>query len=347
MSIHWQNNSILSHDEWLLSRNNSIGASEVGAIVLGNKFTSSLEIFYNKVAAPKTVSENLRMLIGTETEELSSKFWKYYDDRLLSKSDRQNSIVTNLRNKTPVKDCEYVNGTAFNSDYPHLSATPDRKILPVLRFEGMGFGSLEIKNSQQMVLDSYEFGIPTDNLFQNIAQMIVTTWKYGELFYFLDNRSVDSYLLHYKDAKRTANTIIETTTAFWKNVLLARPLYNQMCKAKRDFNMKLAAELEVEIARLEPAPQATAGYMSYLNQRYIDKMQGVAMIPGNEAQLALARKDKAIDGKIAKLEKEKSLIQLELKNIIKESQGIDFGKNGKITWYVNKAGNRSFKNQTK
>lgn len=338
--VTWQDNTLLSYDEWLLKRNNSIGASEVGAVVLGNKFTSNLEIFYNKVAGPKTVTENLRMLVGTETEELSSKLWKHYDGK------NQQSIVTNLRNNTPVKDCEDVKATAFNSDYPHLSATPDRKILPVLLFAGMGFGSLEIKNSQQMVLDSYKGGIPTDNLFQNVTQQMVTKWKYGELFYFLDNRNVANHFINFKDVKGAVNAIENVTTPFWENVLKARPLYNQMWEAKRLYNFKLAAELEVEIARLEPPPQNTDGYMSYLNERYIEKMQGVGTIPGNDAQLALARKDKAIEAKMDKMQKEKDLIRLELKNIMKESSVLDFGKNGRVTWYVNKAGSRIFKNQT-
>lgn len=338
--VTWQDNTLLSYDEWLLKRNNSIGASEVGAIVLGNKFTSNLEIFYAKVAGPRTVNENLRMLVGTETEELSSKLWKHYDGK------DQQSIVRNLRNNTPVKDCVDLKATAFNSDFPHLSVTPDRKILPVLFFKDMGEGSLEIKNSQQMVLDSYENKLPTDNLFQLITQMLVTTWKYGELFYFLDNRSVENNFILFKDVKRAANKIIEITTEFWKNVMLARPLYNQMCEAKRNFNMRLAAELEVEIARLEPPPQNTDGYMSYLNARYVEKMQGVGTIPGNEAQLLLARKDKLIDSKLDKLEKEKKAIHLELKNVMKENSVLDFGKNGKVTWYVNKNGSRIFKNQT-
>jgi predicted phage-related endonuclease len=341
MPVSWISNDGVPYDEWLFRRNNSIGASEMGAVVLGNKFTSNLEIFYNKVAGPKTVNENLRMLIGTETEDLSSKLWKHYD------GTNQNSIVTNLRNNTPVKDCAHVNVTAFNSKWPFISATPDRKILPVLEYEGMGFGCLEIKNSQQMVLDSYIGGIPTDNLFQVVTQMMVTEWKYSNLFYFLDNRSVTNHFIKLNDVKSAVNAIINTATPFWDSIIAARPLYNQMCDAKRKYNMKLAAELEVEIALLEPPAQTTEGYHSYLNDRYLEKMQGVGIIPGNDHLLSLARKDKQLEAKTLKLEKERLTIHIELKNAIKEANALDFGKYGMVTWYANKNGNRAFKNKIK
>ncbi len=123
MSITVQDNSLLTHEEWLYARNNSLGASEVGPVIFGSKWTSNLEIWMNKVTGAKTDKYNFRMYIGNVTEEISAKMWENYDGTELS-------IVENQRKGTPVKKCINLNSTFRNSLFPQLTATPDRTILP-------------------------------------------------------------------------------------------------------------------------------------------------------------------------------------------------------------------------
>ena len=77
--VTWVDNSSLTYDQWLYNRLNSIGASEVATVVMGTKYTSSLELYYEKIGAPKRSVSNLRTFIGKNTEELSATMWSYYE----------------------------------------------------------------------------------------------------------------------------------------------------------------------------------------------------------------------------------------------------------------------------
>lgn len=339
MAISWQDNSLIPHAEWVYKRNNTIGASEVGAIVFGSKWTSNLEIWHNKVTGKINNNYNLRMYIGTKTEQISADMWEYFDgvDEL--------SVIENERLQRKIKKCENINSTAFNSDFPFLSATPDRIIQPYNKYEGKGFGCLEIKNTMQSVLKSYETLLPTENVIQLVTQMMCTNYQYGELMYFIDNAKLSVHSIEKKDTKKVEQVILLHTKKFWDSVLLARPIYNQICEAKRTFNNRLANELEVELAKLEPDPQSTVGYLDFLTQQYKDRINNVGMLTGTEFQLDIAKKHKKIIADKKKIEAKKIELEIQLINIIRDNVSIDFGKNGKVTYYPSTNGNRLLKNK--
>lgn len=338
--VTWQDNSILSYDQWLLARNKSIGASEVGAIVFGSKWTSNIEIFYHKIGWPSNKLENIRMYLGKETEELSAKMWTYYNGT-------EQSVVENGRNNTPVKKCENKNATAFNSEYPHLSATPDRIIQPFGKYESRGVGSLEIKNTMGYVLKSYENNLPTENVIQVVTQDMVCNFEYGELFYFVDNMRFELYTLEQSDYKNIEQIILDFTCPFWENVLLARPLFNQMFEAKRNFDQRLVNQLEKEIERLEPPVQNTNGYRDFLTQKFKDRQAGTGLVAGTLEQHDWARKHKILDKQIKELEVEQRDMEIKLKSAIGNMSSLDFGKGGSVSWFENKNSKRVFLNKSK
>lgn len=341
MAVTWVDNTNISHDQWLLNRLSSIGASETGVIVYGNKWSSSLELFYNKIGhSTKNRVENIRMFLGTETESTSLKLWEYYDGT-------EQSVVDNFRTGNKVKHAINKKATAFNDLYPHLSVTPDGIIQPFGKYAGRGEGSLEIKNTMQFVLDSYTTGLPPDNVMQLCTQMMVAELDYADLFYFIDNCRFQCHEVERKDTKNIEEIIIEKTTIFWQKVLAARPLYNQLFEANRNHNMRLVNELQVEIALLEPEPQNTDGWRNFLTERYKDKLAEVGVIKGSDIQLEIAKKHKELGRSIDTLEAEQRKLEIELKHIIGDNNTLDFGKNGKVTWIENKNGKRGFSNKVK
>jgi predicted phage-related endonuclease len=334
--ITYQDNSAISYDEWLLNRNKTLGASELGPLIHGSRWTCNLEIFYNKVTGQKKNVNNIRTYLGRKTEDINGAMYCYFDN------DDTSSIVRNEESGRRIKEIYNPNRTIFNSKYPHLSATPDREILPRYRYEGRkGNGALELKNSQRMVLDSYEQGIPTDNIFQVCGQMMIGEYEYADLFYFLDNRSCEEHHFERKATRKMEEVILLHTVPFWDNVVKARELYNQWYEARRNFNMRLAEELQLEIARLEPPAQNTDGYLNYITERYKAKQSGLGTITGTEAQLELARQHQLLGKKIGKLEDQQRLIQIQLKEALKENNVLDFGKHGRVTWYANKNDKRT------
>ena len=342
MAVTWQNNDEISYDQWLVNRLRTIGASELGLIVYGNNFSSNLELFYEKIGAPKNRVENIRMFLGKETENTSRKLWSYYDGT-------EQSIVDNCRAGRKVKDGINLNSTAFNTDYPHLSATPDFEIHPFGPYEGRGNGSLEIKNTTSWYLNSFDTGLPTDNVMQLCGQMMIAEYEYGELFYFIDNAKFQCHPVDRADTKNIEEVILLHTVPFWENVLKARPLYNQLFEAQRSgqFNARLVGELQNEIATLEPPAQNTTGYLNFLSQKYKDKMAVGGIIDGNEFQLQVARKHKELAAKIDDIVKEKNKLEIELKQVIGNNNTLNFGTKGKVTWRENKSGSRIFLNNVK
>jgi hypothetical protein len=342
MAVTWQNNSEISYEQWLHLRNNSIGASETSVILFGSKYSSNLEIFYQKVGAPRQNFENLRMYIGKETEDISAySLWQYYDGY------KEQSIVDNARKKTPVKKCINLNATVFNDKYPQLSATPDRQIQPFGKYEGRGYGFLEIKNTQSWVLSSYDTGLPTENVVQLCQQLMLGEVDYGELFYFIDNMRCQTHEINRSDMAQLEETIIAYTEPFWANVLKARPIYNQMYEHQRNTNMRGVAECQKALIELEPPVQNTVGYKNFLTQRFQDKMQGVGIIPGKPDQLITARNHKSLSKQIEDLEIKQRALEIELKMAIGDKSLLDFGKDGKVSWVENKNGTRIFKNNIK
>jgi len=339
MAVTWIPNNP-NFDQWLLNRLKAIGASEVGIIVYGNQWSSTLELFYVKLVAPKNRMDNIRMFLGKETEDTSRKLHQYY-------GGTEQSVVDNIRSGKKVKETINLDAAAINDLYPHLAVTPDCEIQPFGIYEGRGKGSLEVKNTTSWYLNSFETGLPTDNVMQLVTQIMVAEYNYGELFYFIDNSKFQCHEVDREDTANMEELILMHTVPFWDNVLLARPLYNQLYEAQRKMNMRLVGELQNEIARLEPPVQNTTGYLNFLSKKYTDKMAGMGIMEGNDAQLSIARKHKELGKRIIELEKEKRSLEIELKSILGDKNTLNFGKNGKISWAESKAGSRTFLNNSK
>ena len=77
MAVRWQDNSLLTYDQWLIKRLETLGASAFGTVVYGSSWSSNLELFYEYIGAGTNRIENFRMWMGKETEETSGKMHQY------------------------------------------------------------------------------------------------------------------------------------------------------------------------------------------------------------------------------------------------------------------------------
>lgn len=339
MAITYQENNVLNFNQWLAARKESIGASEISTIAYGSPYSSNIELFYNKLGEIRPNVNNIRTYIGKKSESIVDQFWPYYEGT-------DDSIWINSHKGNRLKECVNVNLTARNSKYPHITSTPDRIIQPVGIYAGKGKGSLEYKNTQSFVLKSYLPGLPPANVFQCCTQMMVEELAYGELFYFIDNRTYQLYPFTRKQFKSMEQKILDITTPFWENVKKGRPIYNAIFEARRLNNHKRAAELETALAQLEPPAQNSKGYLDFINQRYKDRIINTSAIPGTNDQLLIAKKHRELELKIDKLTLQKQQTEIDLKNILKDHHVLDFGAAGKVTWYTYES-RRIFKNQIK
>jgi len=320
MGIILQYNNDISKEQWLANRNLTLGASEVSPVCFGSKYTSNLEIFYQKVTGIKWSIQNIRTYTGHLSESIVDGFYPYYEGT-------EESVYLNGDAGKKLRTVENRNVTGINSKWPHLSATPDR-------FTTYNDGKkvlTEYKNTQSYVLKMWKPGLPLDNVIQNLTQCKIFEYQYGELFYYIDNMKFELHELDAKLYNKQWQLVLDRTTPFWENVEKGRKIYNQMYEAKRNYNMKLANELDVELQKLEPPIQYTDGYLKFINEKYKNRAQ----LGGREAtaaEIEYAKRYADIVKKIDKLEKEKQQIETMLRTSMKDVSILNLGKHGNVTW---------------
>lgn len=338
--IHYIDNTKTTFEDFLANKAYSIGASEVGPIVWGSPYTSNVEIFYHKVTGYRPTFENLATYRGRKSEIICDELYPYYD----GKSDE--SIYINEHKGIKLREVEDRKVTIRNDKYPHLTATPDRFINAFGTNQKKGEGFAEYKTTQSWVLKKYQDELPPDNVMQLCTQVKMGEVKYGDLFYYIDNRTCRLYQQKASGFNNTWQIILDVTIPFWENVIKARPIYNALVHAKSVYDMRKAAQLEVELAQLEPPVQDTDGYLKFLTEKYKDRVAGVGMITGTNTELLIAQKHKQLAAKIKKLEEDKLKQEIQLKAFMKNAIILDFGAEGQCTWIHNDKG-RPFKNNVK
>lgn len=330
----------MSKDEWLQWRNKGVGASEVPTITGHNEYQCSLELFYKKLGAPTFDIHNLAMLIGTETEDVNATFWQYWEGS-------EKSVIDNYKLGRVIRQSERVHAFAVNDLMPSLFVSLDRRILP--NGNNAGYGALEFKNTNSFVLRKYENNVVPSHLIQLITQIGVCEFEYGEIAYMFDNKHFDVFAIpDIKPFMGTFEKIVQQVGDFWKNVLLARPLYNQMINAKINMNMRLYSELEREISALEPPVQNSQAYKDFLKERYKDKLID-KVIKGTPELLQIAIENKTVKEQIKELENKANYTESTLRKFIGDNKAtkIDFGRDGYVSWKQSVDGKIIFNNKIK
>jgi len=334
MALIYQDNSLLTYDQWLANRIESLGASEIGAVVIGSKWSSNLEIFYQKVTGKKKDMKSLRSYIGHQSENICDGMYPYYEGN-------DDSIWINKERGRMLRKIINKNRTIKNTDIPHITVTPDREIVDD---DGKIIGCVEYKNTQSYIVKQYKDELPPENIYQLASQVNVGKFEKGELFYFLDNRTCRLYSAEKKYYRSMWNQILDITIPFWENVYKGRKIYNAICEAKRNYNIKLANQLEFELAQLEPPPQISDGYLKFLNENFKDRFAEGKIIPGNTDLLIQAKKYRDLELKISKLEKQKQQSETILKDALRHHNRLDFGAEGFVDWRLYpESGRRIFK----
>lgn len=115
----------MSHEEWLALRKETIGGSEISAILGLNPFQSAYSLWCERTGRTAPFDGNLRTRIGTALEDTVAKL---FEETSGYKVQRTNFIW-------------------YNSDYPHMHASPDR--LCVSRRAGLEIKTTSAFNGDQ------------------------------------------------------------------------------------------------------------------------------------------------------------------------------------------------------
>jgi putative phage-type endonuclease len=324
----------MNRDQWLAYRHTGIGASEVGAILGLDEYTSSLELYYYKIGeVPKFDIENMAKFIGKVDEPKIAKLWQYWDGEELS-------MIRNFQENKIVRRCQRVNAYVRNPAYPWLFVSLDRKIM---RYDHRGEGTLELKTISGFEADKWEAGLPPKYITQVNTQMLVCEFLFGEMALLQDNRRFFVYPFDQSD--NIKNHIVTRTKDFWDRVEKGRRLVNEKYHAMSQYNQRRVDECQHEIDALAPEPDGTLAYADFLADRFgkPNKLER----KGTPDELACAIELRDCTDRLKELQEVKNLHENTLKRAMADVQVLDFGTDGKVLWTTTDRGTRIFRNKLK
>lgn len=331
--VHFIDTSKWSQEEWLgYRRTTGVGASEIGVILIGNKWESSLHTFHRKLGLLPPIETSFRMLEGKKQEPITASYWEYFE------KDTQ-TMMSNYNSGRKLRQAFEVNGYHYNDKYPNMFVSLDREWVNDKGEKCV----LELKDKTQGAYDMYKGKINIYEMAQLAMQLLVTEYSYGELFSKVGSSKVDVELrMTYKQALDLEKTIVKGVKDFWQRVEKARIILNQIEFNKTLPNMKEVERLQLEFYKVEPPMQNSESWLEYTTELNQKRANSIPM-QGNEDMLFKAKKLKKLNEKRKKIESDELELKCELVNYMNENNKseISFGKDGSISLFKN------FKNSVK
>lgn len=309
----------MSEADWLAYRKTGVGASEVGKVLGVSEWGSAYDLFYEKIGEglPYTV-ENLAMFMGKEKEPFIANLWQYWEGSA-------ESMMRNYRAGRKVRRMRRVNAYVRNPKHPWLFCSLDRKIN---KTSTRGEGALELKTIGGFEANKWQAGVPPEYILQLQTQMGVCEFEYGELAVHKDGRDFD--VLPFEFNPKIFEAIIEGTHDFWERVQRGRRIITQRFEAVRNFNHRLAQELEQELHEVEPHADGSIGLEDFLNERY--KQGSGREREGTIQELQSAMKHKELKEEEKRIQNALREQENYLKSQMREATKITFGKDGYVSW---------------
>lgn len=324
----------MNRDAWLGYRHSGVGASEVGAILGLDDYTSSLELFYYKIGdAPKFDVEGMAQFMGREQEDLIARLWQYWDGD-------EATMIENFRQGRIVRKCQRVNAFMRNPKYPWLYVSLDRKIN---RHGNKGEGSLELKTISGWEADKWEAGLPPKYVTQVQTQLTVGEFDYGEMAILQDGRHMN--VLPFDLNANISQMIVDGTKKFWDNVLAARKLVNEKYLAMVQFNQRRVDECTHEIDELAPPPDGTLVYAKFLSEKHNKPSKHERR--GTPQELLWAQQLVQFSDKLTSAMEDKLQAENNLKAAMRDVEILDFGLEGRVYWTTSPSGRRYFSNKVR
>lgn len=314
----------MPREEWLKLRANRIGGSDCGAILGLNEYMSSLELFHMFVGDAGSMyskGSNLAMELGNKLEPIALDLYRHWggsSEALLNNLQLGQQEQTALAGKVLV----------VNPRFPHLHASPDGSI--EVTYDGRRDGILEIKTIAGMAADKYEGGLPPSYYIQLQQYLLVCEKEWGEFAVLKDGRNFE--VIRIEASLGVHLTIIEKTTDFWRRVGEARAIL-----ASTDLDEREKSHL---IAQLEPEPDASPAYEQYLKKHWRSDYQ---LRTGTDEEYELAVEVEQLQTVAKEMVAHVQVQKNTLLKLIDGSDGIDFGRRGKVTHRADSRGVRSLR----
>lgn len=307
--------------DWLNYRKRGVGASDVGTILGLNPYKANIELWYERLTMDLDYSvENIAKFMGHYHEDALADLWQYWGGTL-------ESMIANYRAGKIIRKCRRINAYVANPKYPWLFVSLDRI---ANKTETRGEGALELKTISGYEAKKWINNIPEYHILQLQTQILVCEFDWGEIVAMRDGRQVDVW--EFKVNADIATQIVTKTFDFWQRVEQGRALLTQKYEATLNFNTRLANDLQAELESLEPEPDGTEAYESFLKDRFKRSMAHVGVKQGTATELEIAKTLRRQKETIKAMEDQARLYENVLKRSIGDGLKLDFGKDGNISW---------------
>lgn len=189
----WHSTLEMSREEWLASRKQYIGGSDVSAILGLNPYKNRMDLYFEKVNELAVEEpDNDRLWFGREVEPVIAKrFAEEY------------GLTVKIDNKIRT-----------NREHPFLAANIDRLIESV---DERGPGILEIKTTNKFYAETWENEIPEMWLTQLYHYMSVTGYRWAYIAYLVDRDFHVFYVERDEEVDQVIKRIEEKLVSFWKD----------------------------------------------------------------------------------------------------------------------------------
>lgn len=308
--------------EWYQFRNShGLGASEIGTSLGLNEKMCALKLHHLKLGLIGYDEKNLRMHIGSMSEDLIGDIFNYWE------KDKE-TTRRNLDLKRKVRQVEPLNSYIVNEKYPDIFASLDRHFWR----EDLGWCAVELKNKTSLSYKEYENKTNPCELLQLATQLLLSEYKMGYLVYLIDNADIEVISLNYEQALKMKRTILNASIRFCGNIKKSRIVLNQIEEAKSNFNMKEVERLEQLLYTLEPPAKENVAYLEYMTEIAKLKMNTIPIV-ANEEMFETAKALSKVRAKIKKLEEQEVSLKSKILTFLRvnDKLKLDFGKLGYIS----------------
>jgi len=172
----------MSHGEWLAKREQSIGASESGAVIGLNPWKTPTDVWLEKIGHADPVEDNLNMRLGRDLEPVIKKLFmeetglKVLNDNKIRIDDEYDFLTTNLDGmvvgeKVPV---EYKTMGKWDGEIPDYYFAQLQHQMMVSNVDYIYFAVLVLGFSKQLVVEKYN---RDDEFIAKMREELVYFWK--------------------------------------------------------------------------------------------------------------------------------------------------------------------------
>lgn len=325
----------MSRAEWLVSRQDGLGGSDMGTIMGLNDRFSRLQLFYQKIGLDFTEKDlhNPATLIGQLLEDDVITLAEYFD---FESNDPEN-WVRNFETGTKKREISTFRYMVRNDKYPWLLANIDglvnarfSKNLSLIDAESVSEAKTISRQSADKWLNRFPpYYFAQGAMYVKVMEPVLRRKSFQ--VFLLQERILYGYDVEPDSYPAVVDRMMNDAFDFHLIVEKGKDIV---------LNSTDDEQMSRGLSEIEPPPDASPAYEKFLSELWKKKASYVKIMGSDELYEAAVRHEEAQD-QIRELERVKQINRNFIKKIMKDhgADVIDFGRNGKITFnnklYIN------------